>query len=141
MKLDDLKKFGLVYIATPFTLYEPDIEAAFVDSCKLMGGLLAAGVTNALSPIVEAYPISLHGNLDPLDLSIWKPFCAARIAKSDALVVGMLPGWERSTGTRHEIDEFVMAGKPVYFMSPDDLSYEPCSSEERGIFLESGRAK
>jgi hypothetical protein len=43
----------------------------------------------------------------------------------------MLPGWEASDGIKHEIDAFVMAGKPVYFMSPDDLSYEPCSFEER----------
>lgn len=140
MNLSHLKSFGLVYTATPFTLYSAGLEAAFVDACKLMGGLVAAGVTNALSPIVEAYPISLHGGLDPLDLAIWKPFCAARMAKSDVLIVGMLPGWERSSGTQHEIQEFVAAGKPVYFMSPDDLSYEPCSAEERAIFLEAGRA-
>lgn len=140
MKLDHLKTFDLAYVATPFTLYSAGLEAAFVDACSLMGDLLAAGVTNALSPIVEAYPISLHGGLDPLDLAIWKPFCAARMAKSDVLVVGMLPGWEQSSGTQHEIREFVAAGKPVYFMSPDDLSYEPCSAAERAIHLEAGRA-
>lgn len=140
MKLDDLKRFDLIYVATPFTLYEAGLEAAFVDASRLMGKLLSAGITNALSPIVEAYPISLHGGIDPLDLAVWKPFCAARIEKSDALVVGMLPGWERSTGTLHEIQTFVAAGMPVYFMSPDDLSYEPCSSEEREIFRAAARA-
>ncbi len=140
MKLDDLKKFDLMYMATPFTLYSTGLEAAFIDACKLMAALARGSVVNAISPIVEAYPISIYGNLDPLDLAIWKPFCAARMAKCDALIVGMLPGWERSSGTQHEIHEFVDTDKPVFFMSPDDLSYEPCSAEERAIFLISGRA-
>jgi hypothetical protein len=128
MKLSHLKTFDLIYVATPFTLYEAGLEAAFIDASKLMGKLLAAGVTNALSPIVEAYPISLHGELDPLALSIWKPFCAARMGRSDAMIVGMLPGWSLSSGVNHEIQ--VMAGKPIYLMNPADLSFSPWSASQ-----------
>lgn len=139
MKLEDLKQFGMVYVATPFTLYEPGLEAAFVDACKLMGGFLNAGVVNALSPIVEAYPISLHGGIDPLDMAIWGPFCAARMRKSGALVVGMLDGWEKSNGTRHELETFAEAQKPIYFLDPVTMVIEPATPEERELLL-AGRA-
>ena len=119
--LSQLKAFELIYCATPFTLYEAGLEAAFIDACKLMGKLLDAGVTNAISPIVEAYPISLHGKLDPLNMNIWKPFCAARMARCDALIVGMLPGWSLSRGVTHEIKE--MTGRPQFLMNPETLSF------------------
>ena len=140
MNLRDLRKQGLLYVATPFTLYEAGLNAAFIDACRLMADLARLKVFNAISPIVEAYPISYHGNLDPLDLDIWKPFCAARMAKSDALVVGMLKGWERSSGTLHEIQTFIRADKPFYFLDPVRLYLETPTTEQRQQFLREGAA-
>lgn len=140
MKLDHLKSFDLIYVGTPYTKYPAGIHAAFVDACRLTARLLREGL-KVYSPIAHTHPIAIHGEIDPLDLGIWLPFDAAMIGKSDAMIVAMLPGWETSTGVRHEMQAFVMAGKPVYFLCPSDLSFEPCSSQERAIFLEAGRAK
>ena len=139
MKYHYLQKYDLIYVGTPYTKYPGGIETAFIDACKLMARLLDAGL-NVYGPISHTHPIAIHGNLDPLDHSIWLPFDAAMMGKSDAMIVAMMTGWESSYGVRHEIQTFVAASKPVYFMSPDDLSYEPCSSEERAIFLAAARA-
>jgi len=121
--LSELKKFDLIYVGTPYTKYAAGIEAAFVDACKLTARLLSAGL-NVYSPIAHTHPIAIHGRLDPLDHKIWLPFDAAIMGKSDAMIVAMLPTWDSSSGVRHEIDAFVAASKPVFFMNPADLSYE-----------------
>lgn len=121
MKLSDLKKYPLIYVGTPYTKYVPDIDAAFTDACKLTAQLLKAGL-KVYSPIAHTHPLAVHGGLDPLDLSIWLPFDGAMIDKADAMIVAMLPGWETSTGVKHEIHAFIEAGKPVYFLNPADLS-------------------
>ena len=139
MKLVDLQRFDLIYIGTPYSRYPGGIESAFVDACKLTSRLLREGLA-VYSPIAHTHPIAIHGDIDPLDYAIWLPFDAAMMDKSDAMVVAMMTGWESSHGIRHEINAFVAAGKSVYFMNPDDLSFEPCSSEERAIFLAAARA-
>jgi hypothetical protein len=125
VKLDHLKTFDLLYVGTPYTKYPGSIHHAFLDACKVTERLLRAGLLNVYSPIVHSHSLAVYGNLDPLDHTIWLPFNNAIMHKSDAMLVAMMPSWESSTGLRHEIVEFVAAGKPVYFMSPDDLSYEP----------------
>lgn len=141
MKVVELKKFPLVYAATPFTRYKAGLPAAYADACKLMAALIGAGFVNAHSPIVEAHSIVLHGDIDPLDMSVWTPFCAARIGKSDALLVAMMQGWEASSGIRHEIEEFVIAGKPVFFLNVETLEVDPLSGEERESILIAARAR
>lgn len=139
MNLSDLKRYDLIYVGTPYTKYLGGIEPAFVDACKLTARLLQSGL-KVYSPIAHTHPIAIHGNINPLDLNVWLPFDASIMAKSDAMIVAMMPGWEVSTGVLHEIRVFVAAGKPVYFLNPADLSYEPCTAEEREQFLLAGRA-
>lgn len=141
MKLEWLKDIGLIYTATPFTLYRAGYDAAYVGACKIMAALARCGIVNAHSPIVEAYSLVMHSDIDPLDMSIWTPFCAARIAKSDALIVAMMQGWEASSGIRHEIEEFVIAGKPVFFLNVETLELDPLSGEERESILVAARAR
>lgn len=141
MKSSELKKYPLVYIATPFTLYEAGLPAAYADACRLTAALAKAGIVNAHSPIVEAFSLVMHSDIDPLDMSIWTPFCAARMAKSDALLVAMMDGWEASSGIRHEREEFVLAGKPVFFLNVETLELDPLSGEERESILIAARAK
>lgn len=124
MKLSDLKQFALIYVGTPYTKYVGGIDQAFTDACKLTARLMREGL-KVYSPIAHTHPLAIHGGLDPLDLSIWLPFDGAMIDKSDAMIVAMLADWETSTGIRHEIQAFTEAGKPVFFLRPDDLFLIP----------------
>lgn len=120
MILSDLCKFDLIYVGTPYTRYDGGIERAFVDACKVTARLVERGL-NVYSPIAHTHPIATHGGLDPLDLTLWLDFDAAMMLKSDAMIVARLPGWERSSGVRHEIDVFVQADKPVFHMDCERL--------------------
>ena len=119
--LSDLTRFDLVYLASPYTKYPEGITLAYIHACKLAARLLRAGV-KVYSPIAHGHSIAVHGSIDPLDLSIWLPFNGVMLAKADCLLVAMLPSWETSVGTRHEIDGFVEREKPVLFLDPEELA-------------------
>lgn len=118
-----LKRFELIYVGTPYTRYHDGIEAAFQDACKLTARLLREGL-RVYSPIAHTHPIAIHGGIDPLDLSVWLPFDAAIMAKSDAMLIGKLPGWLISTGVQHEMNVFSGAGKPIFAVDPETLRIE-----------------
>ncbi|MGB6080251.1 MAG: DUF1937 family protein [Xanthobacteraceae bacterium] len=121
MNLSDLTGYDLIYVGSPYTKYPTGIEAAFATVCSLMGKLLAQGL-NAYSPIAHTHPIAFHGRIDPLDHQFWLAYDAAMMAKSDAMIVAMMDGWEMSYGVRHEIETFQVANKPVFFLNPKSLS-------------------
>lgn len=115
-----LSCFRLVYLATPYSRYPDGLEAAFVDAAKLAARLLNAGV-RVYSPICHGHPLSVHGELDALDHSIWLPFDEAMMSVSDALAVAMMPSWKKSKGIQYEIDYFDLARKPVFYLEPGTL--------------------
>lgn len=115
--MERMKQFDLVYLATPYTKYPLGIDAAFEASCAVTAALITLGV-KVYSPIAHTHPVAVHGGLDPLDYKIWLPFNNAIIAKSDAILVAKLPTWEKSYGIGHEIELFLAAGKPVYYLDP-----------------------
>lgn len=131
MKLDDLKPHGLFYLATPYTKFAEGPEAAWVAACHVAAALAARGCKNFVSPIVHGHPISVYGDIDPLDLDFWIEFDGPLMAACGALVVAALSGWEGSSGIRHEMRAFVAAGKPVFFLDPATLAVEPLLDEER----------
>ena len=118
--LHDLRRFDLIYVGTPYTRYPAGIEQAFIDACKLTARLLREGL-KVYSPIAHTHPIAIHGGIDPLDLAIWLPFDAAIMEKADAMLIGKLTGWLESTGVRHEINTFDIAGKPIFEVDPSTL--------------------
>lgn len=120
MKLSDLKHFDLIYVATPYTKYRGGIECAFVRACVVTAQLLQAGL-KVYSPIAHGHSISVHGRIDPLDHAIWLPFDAAIMAKSAAIVVVKMNGWDQSFGVAHEVETFRKAGKPVFTLDPGTL--------------------
>jgi hypothetical protein len=140
MKLESLKEIELLYVGTPYSKYEAGIEAAFKDAASLTGELLRQGLC-VYSPISHTHPVAVYSGIDPLDLSIWLPFDATMMAKSDALIVAMMQGWEASSGIRHEMEAFVVAGKPVFFLNPETFEVDPLSGEERESILIAARSR
>lgn len=115
-----LRRFRRVYLATPYSRYPDGLEAAFRDAAKLAARLLELGV-RVYSPICHTHPIAIHGELDPLDHSIWLPFDEAMMEACDAIVVAMMPSWKQSKGIKYEIDYFTLEGKPVFYLEPGTL--------------------
>lgn len=118
--MEQLTKFDLVYLGTPYSKYPKGIEAAWRDASELSGKLLLAGV-KVYSPIAHTHSIAVCANLDPLNHDIWLPFDLAIMQKSDAMVVGMLPGWAYSYGVSFEVDKFREWGRRVFAVFPDTL--------------------
>ena len=118
-----LRKYSLVYLATPYTLYHAGIDVAYEDACRLSARLLLDGV-KIFSPIVHSHAIAEHGNLDPLDHSFWLPINESTMQASDALLVAKMVGWENSFGVSHEIEWFTERGKPVHYLDPVTLAVQ-----------------
>lgn len=121
MNIDALKKFDLIYVGSPYSKYPGGIELAFIDVCEMIGDLIRSGLS-VYSPIAHTHPIAIHAGIDPLDHSMWMHFDGAMMAKSDAMIIAMMDGWDASSGIQLEIDAFNRARKPVFLVSQFDLS-------------------
>lgn len=110
-----LAAYPLVYLATPYTKYKPDIDAAFRDAAALAAKLLNLGVS-VYSPIAHCHPMSQYGGIDPKDHSIWLPYQTALMTKADAVLVAQLAGWRESFGVAFEISFFKDHAKPVFYL-------------------------
>ena len=108
------------YLATPYTKYKPGIEQAFIDAAKLAAMLIRAGM-KVYSPITHCHAIAVHGNLDPLDHSIWLPLDEAMMNACSVLIVAHMEGWQESYGVAEEIKFFEAAGKPIFDLDPKTL--------------------
>lgn len=113
--LDTVAALPLVYLATPYSKYRPDIDAAFRDASALAAKLLKLGV-KVYSPIAHTHPIAIYGSIDPLDHAIWMPFDEAMMTAASALVVAQMHGWRESKGVLHEIKFFAEQRKPVFYL-------------------------
>jgi hypothetical protein len=115
VNISHLQQYKITYLATPYTKYPAGIVQAFRDACTVAARLVKGGVS-VYSPIAHTHPIAIHGEIDPLDLSIWIPFDHAMLEVSDALVIAKMLTWEQSYGIKHEVEFFHKANKPVYHL-------------------------
>lgn len=113
---------ALCYLATPYSKYPAGLQAAFEDAACLAARLLIDGV-RVYSPIAHTHPLAIYGKIDPFDHAIWMPFDTAMMTKADALIVAHLATWESSRGIKEEISVFAAAGKPIYDLNPDDMTF------------------
>lgn len=118
--LASLRLYSLVYLATPYSKFKPDIEEAYREACKISAGMLLRGI-RVYSPIAHTHGIAIHGGLDPLDHSLWLSFDETMMRAAQALVIAKMEGWQSSKGIGHEMEFFQREGKPYYLMDPDTL--------------------
>ena len=117
--MSDLKG-GYFYLATPYTNYPNGIEASFTDSCIIAARLTKMGLI-VFSPVVHSHAISVHGDINPKDHELWMAIDRPMVNAARGLIVAMLSGWDESLGVKVEIDLFKQAGKPIFYLNPDDL--------------------
>jgi nucleoside 2-deoxyribosyltransferase len=116
--LDELRKYDLVYVATPYSIFEDGLDAAHRAACQITGDLLRYGV-NAFSPIVHSHHVAEHANIDRMDHKFWMRADEAYMKKCDALVVAQIDNWENSVGVNMELKHFRDVGKPIHFIMPN----------------------
>lgn len=121
--VETLKKFPLVYLATPYSQYLGGIELAFIDASKLAATIMRAGI-NIFCPIAHTHPLAIYGNINPLDHDLWMKVDYPFMEKSDSVLVGKLHGWNESTGVSHELDYFRLCDKSVFFIDPYTMELE-----------------
>ena len=117
-----LAKYSLVYLATPYSKYPTGIESAFRDASRIAARLLRCGI-KVYSPIAHTHPIAIHGDVDPLDHTIWLPFDEAMMKASAAILVAKMTGWEESKGIAHELEVFRKAKKPIFYLDVDAFEF------------------
>jgi nucleoside 2-deoxyribosyltransferase len=121
MTLDDLKGYGLVYLATPYSKYPQGIQVAFREAARLAARLMSSGIA-VFSPVAHSHPMAIYGQVAPLNHNIWLPFDEKIMAKCDALLVAKMDTWETSFGVAHEIGVFHKAHKPVFYLEPETMA-------------------
>lgn len=119
ISLEDLKKFPLIYLASPYTKYPAGLDEAAKEIGRIAANLLLAGV-HAYSPIAYGHELSRHG-VDPLDVNIWHGFNDTQLEKSDAIVIARMVGWQTSDGVAREMKFAEDRRRPLYFIHPDTL--------------------
>jgi hypothetical protein len=123
---------GFFYLATPYRGFiapkrhstgeawgpAMSLQLAFDAAAKLSARLLDAGV-DVYSPIAHSHPIapfvsSFDGYSDKW-LSLQEPFMSA----AKGLLIGLLPGWDTSSGVAYERRHFAFHEKPEFLLEPD----------------------
>src|SRR3990167_4220981 len=112
--IDALKRYDLVYIATPYSKYPKGMGMAFAEAASITCQLMLAGI-KGYSPIAHTHPLAIYGNVDPGNHDVWLPFDQAMMNKSDAMCIIMMEGWKESKGITHEIEYFTKVAKPIYY--------------------------
>lgn len=103
----------LFYLATPYRHpYAYVRELRFQAAAILTARLIETGV-DIFCPISHSHPIETHGfpgQTMPTDF--WLKIDQPLMERCDALMIGCLPGWERSEGVTAERKWFAARGKP-----------------------------
>ncbi len=114
--LVELRRYGLIYLASPYSKYPYGIDEAFHDICLVTGRLIMKGL-NVFSPIAHTHPIAKSCNADPFDYKLWQPSDDAVLDRCDAMLVVKMSGWELSTGVEYEMNRFTKKDD-LHFLNP-----------------------
>ncbi len=114
----------LVYLASPFSSPDPDLERwRYESACEATGELHSRGVL-AYSPIAHTYAIARVGGF-ATGFETWRPFDLAMIEACGEMAVLMLPGWDRSEGVLAELEHAQDIGRKVRHYTPAELGVDP----------------
>ncbi len=118
--IETLKKFNLIYLASPYTLYPMGLENAAAAATNLSGQLEALGV-GVFSPIAYSHAIAKAAGLPLVDNARWHKMNDRYLPVCDALLIARMMGWQSSEGVAREIKYFEMVGKPIFHINPETL--------------------
>lgn len=117
--LDSLPKYGIIYLGSPYSL-QADLDEAARLAEDAAAYLMGYGFV-VYAPIPHGHAIA-SGRWLRTEWSFWKRQCEPFIDAAAALVVLKLDGWRDSVGLTYEIARFHEAGKPIVYVTMEDLA-------------------
>jgi hypothetical protein len=110
----------MIYLASPYSHADPMVrEQRFREACRAAARFMRLGQA-VFSPIAHAHCICTYGL--PTDWRFWETFDRHQLERCDEIVVLTLDGWRESVGVQAEIRIAAEYGKPVRYLSPDQLN-------------------
>lgn len=105
------------YLASPYTHPDKQVrQERYLAACRKAAELMLQGEV-MFCPIAHSHPIAeCMPDGKAVDGDFWKKQDAPYIELCDKLIVYMLPGWEASSGIRHEIEVAQERGIPVVYV-------------------------
>ena len=107
----------LVYLATPYTHTDPEIQEARFMAVNIKAGELMAQGVHVFSPISHTHPIAQASEL-PTNWEFWKQYDFAILVHCCKVIVLCLHGWRESVGVAAEIAMAKELGIPVEYHEP-----------------------
>jgi len=108
----------LVYLAQPYSHPDPQVkEERYHQSCIAAARLMGAGMA-VFSPIAHSHSIEVHGmdKVESGDFWLQQDFAVLKHCK--AMIILMLPGWNKSHGVAEETGFAKDHNIPIYLMEP-----------------------
>lgn len=118
--LEILRGYDWVYVASPYTAYQGDVDTAAIEINRVLLTLRAQKLFNLYSPIAHWHEAAYLGDL-PTTHEAWREENGHKLEQCSALLVVELPGWDQSDGVKWETQVMRNARKPIYFLDPETL--------------------
>lgn len=99
---------GFWYLAGP---YSADRDRLFLQHEQSLAKLLRSGY-KIFSPIVHCHALAKRFAM-PTDEAFWRDFNFSFIAKSNGLILLLLPEWRESLGVKDELEEAQRLNLPI----------------------------
>lgn len=121
--LDELRALALIFLSTPYTAHPNGLEIAHGQTCDLVIKLHHQKVWGIYSPILHFHDVAYYGNL-PTTANHWKEENEHKLRVASALLIGKLPGWDKSDGIQSEVEYASAWKKRIYLIDPETLELE-----------------
>lgn len=116
-----LKKHGLLYLATPYTLHNLGKETAYLEASTILARLLVEGLP-CYSPITHWHDAATTQYMKDVRDEDWLAINRPMMNVCGAMIVPDFDDWKTSKGIAEEITEFRENRKPAYLIDQVSLN-------------------
>lgn len=117
-----LNKFGLLYLATPYTRHALGKDTAYLESSTILARLLIDEGLPVYSPITHWHDASTTHYMLNIQDEDWLNINRPMMNVCGAMVVPDFDDWQTSKGIAEEIAEFRENRKPAYLIDQVTLN-------------------
>lgn len=126
----------IVYLAVPYTHKDTAImQKRFELVTEFAANLMNQGYI-VYSPITSSHPVDYYLRKEGINLSSdqWVDFDESFLAVCTSCILLMLPGWEKSSGVKRELDYFKGVGKTILHVLPSEaFGYHRWQKEQESV--------